>query len=260
MKLTFIGTGSAFTTGKGNYHSNMLLTTPKGKNLLIDCGSDARLALDELGKSFRDITDVYISHLHADHIGGLEWLAFNTKFDSSCKKPNLYLCDVFEKRLWENSLSGGLSSLETEIATLDTYFNVHAIKENSSFKWQHINFKLVRLTHITSGFANMPSFGLIFKVDGINVFITTDSQLHPDQMNEFYKEADIIFHDCETNDSRSQVHAHYSELVKLPLKIKNKMWLYHYNPTDLPNAKKDGFRGFVKKGQCFDFKNPKTLK
>jgi hypothetical protein len=37
------------------------------------------------------------------------------------------------------------------------------------------------------------------------------------------------------------------------------MWLYHYNPGHLPDARADGFRGFVKKGQVFDFANPATL-
>ena len=29
------------------------------------------------------------------------------------------------------------------------------------------------------------------------------------------------------------------------------MWLMHYNDGDLPDAKKDGFKGFVKQGQEF---------
>jgi hypothetical protein len=71
--------------------------------------------------------------------------------------------------------------------------------------------------------------------------------------------ADIIFHDCETASVKSGVHAHYTELLTLSETIRNKIWLYHYNPGALPDAKKDGFRGFVKKGQCFDFNDPTTL-
>ena len=71
MRLIFLGTGSAFTLE--NYQSNMLVEAQEGL-LLIDCGGDARHSLARRGWTALDITDIYISHLHADHIGGLEWL------------------------------------------------------------------------------------------------------------------------------------------------------------------------------------------
>src|SRR5215813_8474415 len=71
MKLTFIGTGSAFTMD--NFQSNMLLED-SGKRLLIDAGGDVRFALAKVGLGAKDIDALYISHLHADHIGGIEWL------------------------------------------------------------------------------------------------------------------------------------------------------------------------------------------
>lgn len=259
MKLTFLGTGSAFTVGAQNYHSNMLLEDKNKKRLLIDCGSDARLSLNEQGLSYQDIHDVYISHLHADHAGGLEWLAFSTKFDSTCKKPNLYLCKRIVSDLWNKVLSGGLSSLPGEVANLAAYFNVHPIKENSFFVWHNLEIHIVQTVHVVSGFSVMPSYGLFFTVNNVTVFITTDTQFAPHQITELYKKADIIFQDCETLTKNSTVHATYKELLTLDKDIRNKMWLYHYNPGKLPDAKKDGFRGFVKKGQCFDFENPKTL-
>ncbi len=253
MKLTFIGSGSAFTVGANNYHSNMLLTNNDGQNLLIDCGSDARLALQELGLTYADINDVYISHLHADHVGGLEWLAFTHKFDPKCSKPNLYLCDKLVKKLWNHVLSGGLCSLQVEEATLHSYFNVNAIEENGNFNWQNLEFRIVQSVHFLSGFTIMPSYGLLFTLNGTRIFITTDTQFAPNQIMDFYKLADIIFHDCETTPYRSRVHAHYEELKTLPEELKKKMWLYHYNPGKLPSPQKDGFQGFVKKGQVFEF-------
>lgn len=65
MKLIFIGSGSAFTVGADNYQSNRILEDDSSKKLLVDCGSDARFALHELGLSYKDIEAVYISHLHS---------------------------------------------------------------------------------------------------------------------------------------------------------------------------------------------------
>ena len=80
LKITFLGSGSAFTVDGDNYQSNLLLEKDKD-TLLIDAGGDLRFSLSEQGFSHRDIRNVYISHLHADHIGGMEWLAMNTYFD-----------------------------------------------------------------------------------------------------------------------------------------------------------------------------------
>lgn len=253
MKLTFAGAGSAFSVDANNYHSNILLETDENK-LLIDCGSDARWSLNELGLSYRDIHSVYISHLHADHVGGLEWLALSNKFDPAGHKPNLYLCEKLVHILWNQVLSGGLNTLQTETATLSTYFCVHPVPDSGSFTWQNIEFRLVQTLHIVAGFTFMPSYGLIFTVNDFTVFITTDTQFCPHQLRDIYNIADLIFHDCETTPHKSTVHAHYDELMTLSDSIKSKMWLYHYNPGSLPNAVKDGFQGFVKKGQSFVLK------
>src|SRR5918998_2468850 len=124
MKLIFLGSGSAFTVGDGNFQSNMLLVNEQGNKLLIDCGSDIRFSLYAAGFSHLDITDIYISHLHADHAGGLEYIGFSTKFDPRCQKPNLYLNKELVNELWHGTLSGGMSSIEGKIADINTYFKV----------------------------------------------------------------------------------------------------------------------------------------
>ncbi len=253
IKLTFLGTGSAFTLGEGNFQSNMLLESSRGRKMLVDCGMDARFSLHELGYSHKDIDDVYISHLHADHAGGLEWLAFSSYFNQHQKKISLYIHESLVTPLWNNVLSGGLSSLEGKIATLDSYFDVHAVPMNISFFWEGIEFQLIQTIHVMSGFTIIPCFGLYFSTGEHEVYVTTDTRFAPHQIMKFYKSASIIFQDCETAKIESGVHATFDQLVSLPEEIRKKMWLYHYNPGPLPDAKKKGFLGFVKKGQSFEF-------
>lgn len=260
MKLTFIGAGCAFTVGDGNYHSNMVLEADSHKKLLIDCGSDARLSLYEQGFSPNDLHDVYISHLHADHIGGLEWLVFKSKYNSNgAYKPCLHLSDQLVNDLWNRALSAALNPSQDPSINLSTFFEVDAI-DHDVFEWEGTLFHLFPTLHITVNSWRMPSYGLWFQANQVTVLITTDTQFYLDGMLEFYHKCDIIFQDCETSANKSGVHAHYTELNLLNPAIKSKMWLYHYHPGPLPNAKEDGFRGFVKKGQCFDLKNEETLK
>lgn len=253
MKLVFLGTGSSLSPTKDNYHANMIVDNGAGKRLLIDCGSDARFSLFEQGYSYKDVNAVYISHLHADHVGGLEWLAFSTYFDPDCPKPTLFISETLVSDLWHKVLAGGLSSLADIEANLATYFNIVAIPENNTFEWESITFELVQTVHVMNGFCLAPSFGLFFRIGKHHLFITTDTQLTLNSLEKFYKRADFIFHDCEILPHKTGVHAHYSELLTLNPDYKKKMWLYHYQPIALPNAKKDGFQGFVLKGQTFTF-------
>jgi ribonuclease BN (tRNA processing enzyme) len=252
MKLIFLGSGSAFTIGADNFQSNMLLVSDRGNKLLIDCGSDIRFSLHAAGFGHLDITDIYISHLHADHAGGLEYIGFSTKFDPRCNRPNLYLSKDLASELWDRTLSGGMRSIEGDIADLETFFEVHSIGRTGYFTWEGIEFNLVRVVHVNNGYFIMPAYGLFFEVSGVKVLLTTDTQLCLDELGEYYERADIIFQDCETSRFPSSIHAHYQKLLALPERIRNKMWLYHYQPGPLPDAKKDGFCGFVKRGQTFE--------
>lgn len=253
LKMTFLGAGSAFTVGPENYHSNILFEL-ENDTLLLDAGSDVRHSLREKNRTYLDIKNVYISHLHGDHTGGLEWLALTTHFDPNyVDKPNLYAKEKIINELWNKSLSGGLSTLPDVHASIESFFNTKPIKENEGFIWHSIQFNLVKTIHYYSDHELMPSYGLIFTYNKTRVLFTSDTQNTPDRLLPFYEEADIIFHDCETSKIKSTVHSHYSELVLLPEHLKKKIWLYHYNPGTLPDAKKDGFLGFVVKGQSFLF-------
>ncbi len=253
MKCVFLGSGSAFTVGADNFHSNILLVSDRDTKFLIDCGSDIRFSLYVAGYSYADITDIYISHSHADHAGGLEYMGLNTKFDPRCDRPNLYLSKDLASEIWDRTLSGGMRSVSGEILSLESFFNVHPINLHGHFEWEGIRFTLVKVVHVDNGFFVIPSYGLFFEVDGVKVFVTTDAKLFKDDNLKLYDQADIIFQDCETTPFPSTVHAHYNELLGLPLEIRRKMWLYHYQPGPLPDAEHDGFQGFVKRGQIFDF-------
>lgn len=249
MKIKFLGSGSAFTLN--NWQSNILLEHG-GRKLLIDCGSDIRFSLREAGLSYKDITDIYISHLHADHVGGLEYIGFARRFDPTCQKPNIYISRDIAGDLWGRTLSGGMRSLQGEIADIDSYFEMHRVSKNSCFEWAGVSFRLIQTVHIMDGFSIISSYGLMFEQDGQKIFFTTDSQFCPKQVLDFYKIADWVFQDCETAPYMSGVHAHYEELKTLAPEIKNKMFLYHYQDGKLPNEADDGFLGFVLKGAEFD--------
>ena len=71
MKITVVGCGNAFSDD--NFNQSFLLEED-GRKMLIDCGYQVPLALRVNRIDLREINDIYVSHLHADHIGGNEFI------------------------------------------------------------------------------------------------------------------------------------------------------------------------------------------
>jgi hypothetical protein len=221
MKVTTIGCGNAFS----NKSFNQSFVLQEGeRKLLIDCGMQTPKALVEAGYKPTDIDDIYISHLHSDHVGGLEYFAFlrydwvkrPRKWDeylTTCsdfdkfpagdpkKKyaPRLIANEQLLKDLWDKTLRGGLESMEGFVATLDTFFEPCPVEPNKPFNWMGWQIDLIQQIHIMSGSVIMPSFGIMLSKPGHKtIYFVTDSQhCSPRQMEEFYRRADIIIQDCE---------------------------------------------------------------
>lgn len=275
MHFHFLGTGSAFTLQ--NKQTNFFIRAG-GKRLLVDCGSDIRQSLAELGYTYRDLDAVYISHQHADHIGGLEWLAFLTFFDPSCSPLPLYIAQDID--LWNDHLKESLKYLVGRVAQRSEFFNwqemvipatIDVDATPDVFQLGHLTFELVPLWHVVGEIKEpgygMRSFGLrISGPEEPNVFWTSDTIYDPASLREHYEWAEYILHDCETTMTgetlvnsyavKSRVHPHFYDLVNLPPEIKSKMFLLHYQDNILGppgcikprwrlEAKKNGFHGFI---------------
>lgn len=263
--------GSAFNTTRLG-QTNAIIEDEDGRCLLIDCGSDCRHMLDRRGYTVDQIDAVYISHLHADHVGGMEWLAFSTYFNPKLGRPKLFANHRLMHDLWDRSLRGGLESVQKKVCNLTDYFDTQPIYANQSFMWGGAEFTLVQTVHVMNGMEIVYSYGLMIdacpgmgvlsrtalhkKGQVTRVFYTADTQFAPRQLVDFYADADVIFHDCETTQFRSNVHAHYDDLKTLPDKTREDMYLMHYSyieGTDLAvKADDDGFAGFVSPGDHWE--------
>jgi len=259
VKMTFLGSGSAFVTHHENYHSNIFIEFNDGSSLLYDCGTTINDALYDAKIPVEDITDIFISHKHYDHCGGLEYIGFRTKF-GGLPRPRLHLKkDVYEG-LWENYLSGSMSGGGQ--FKFEDFFDIYIVDKYMCFPTYHPReIYPVKMKHTHD---NVPAYGLYFKrpdpIEGKpsapSILITGDCQFDYERMKGLYVHSDIIFHDCHIRPvlDKDSVHAQFDELKKLPTEFKNKMWLYHYKDLkfgDKTIARNEGFKGFVKRGEVF---------
>jgi len=228
MNITFVGTGSAFTMR--NFQTNTLIER-NGKKLLIDTGSDIRFSLRDIGMNYLNIDAVYITHLHADHIGGAEYLAFCNYFDPRAKKKiALYANFSLIQDMWNHTLQGGLASIQVKQMRLEDYFDVNPVLPNCGFEWEGIRFDIVQSVHIMNKFSIVPTYGLMITDpdSGMVIYYTGDTQFNPNQIMDFYKQADLIIQDCETYSFKSGVHANFTDIITLDDQILRKMILVHY--------------------------------
>ncbi|HEY5813395.1 MAG TPA: ribonuclease Z [Terrimicrobiaceae bacterium] len=70
--VTFLGTGPG-DVAAGRFQSSILLEAG-GKQMLLDAGEPCTAQLLEIGFSIPDLDAVWITHAHADHVGGLSLL------------------------------------------------------------------------------------------------------------------------------------------------------------------------------------------
>lgn len=251
MNIKFLGVGSAFTTAK-YYQSNLLVTSDSGKRMLLDCGTDIRFSLSEAGLGPFDVDAVYLSHQHADHLGGIEFLCYATFFSPEFKYPKLFGEAELLQTAWDHSLSGGLSCVDDKARGLSDFFRPMPQEPEGSFVWEGITFTLVPMPHVVTEVCALYSYGLKIQApSGKSAFFSTDAVFQPERLAQLAQEVDLIWHDSETSGHATGVHAHYTELKTLPEAIKAKTWLYHYQPDPSFDPKQDGFLGFVSKGQAF---------
>lgn len=283
LTLTFLGVGSAFA--KRNHQSNALVevwnappseSTSPQETLLIDFGAAAPTALHQLKEepgfeylrngdriNYQALRKVFISHLHADHIGGLEEMAWmnilHGPIESTGKpfKPQLLSPIRVLRDLWDTSLKGGLSICQGRYALLQDYFFVKALRTNDPcggsfrlgggyvirpFETDHLS--------VTQKF-DWPSYGLEI-VDAAteeSVFFSGDTRFDPETHLGRMERAKICFQDVQLEASPMPVHALLDELLTLPAAIRAKMFLYHYGDVwDDPRfaAVEREFAGFAR--------------
>jgi len=244
--LQWLGVGSGLNLSLGN--TSFFLRSDGPRVLLIDCGFTVPAAVQAAGV-LPLVTDVIITHLHADHIGGLETFAFahyHLHGHRGAKRPVLHVpSDDMAHDLWEHSLSagmryGGNDDNPSFLATLDEYFDVrtgvnvavHGLPAATLRPTKHV--------------PEMENYCVQFDN---GVYYSGDSSDLPPV------DAKLIFQDVHFNHAfPDEVHAAYETLRdKLPADARARTWLVHLgNGWDRVAAKEDGFAGLVQTGQVFE--------
>jgi ribonuclease BN (tRNA processing enzyme) len=272
LRVVFIGVGSAFA--KRRRQSNILVIQGD-HHVLIDCGTQGPLALNDIGLSVQDVNCYLPTHSHADHIGGFEEIMLMNRYSFPSSRPKLIILRDYQDLLWSKSLSGGAEYCEVDQGRslqITDFFDILRPSPIEAyglkcwvFQYGPIELLLIRTRHFPDSALNADESQWCSGVF-INkkVWISGDTMFDQEYPERFSKEAEVMFHDCQL--FQGGVHASYQELMTLPRDVRQKMYLYHFGDNwDTPekwiqNTDKftgdplqDGFLGWAQQQEAYDF-------
>jgi len=224
MKLYVLGVGDTFTE-KHNTHS--LLVEADGFRLAIDCPDSYRRVLrqarDKNGATALDlfgIDDFLVTHVHGDHVNGLEGVGYFKHFAQK-KRAGLHTLAAVKEPLWSERLAAPMSRLwnGTDFRSLafDDYFAWSALSLDAETRIGPFGVRARVTKH------HVPTSALLLSHGGRTLGISSDTAFDP-SLVEWLAEADLVVH--ETN--YGPAHTAYADLVGCADDVKKKMRLIHY--------------------------------
>ncbi len=254
MEITPIGVGDAFA--KTLFQTNFLVTPGDGEPFLVDCGHTCSRALQALGRELRSVPRVVLSHLHGDHIGGLEELGFLGYFAWE-RRPELYVPEGLVPWLWPHALEAGMGQRLRARgggffeAGLETYFALTPLPGREPFSLGSVRITPFPTPHVPG----RPSWG--FRLDdratGGSVLLTCDTRFHARNLEVYGRGVDAVFHDCQLASNGAHIHACLDELLTLPEAWQERVLLVHYGDDWQAYRGRTGRMRFAAQGEPYRF-------
>ena len=240
LRLQFIGTGDS--EAMKFYNTNLLLEHDE-RRLLIDCGWTAKQALHDVGLGITDIEAIFITHVHGDHVFGLERFGFESRYVHDGYRIKLFVPEAVLPFLWDECLKGSMGYSSDGENTLDDFFEVCVVQD--VFTWQGLEFMLFPTTH-TYG---KPSFGIRLPH---RFTFTSDTNVIAD-FASLVEDDLYIFHDSYVAGNFHPAHATLQEMrTAYAPELLKRIYLVHYDDAIMEHQSKlQGFAGWVRQGECF---------
>lgn len=218
-----LGVGDAFS----EVHPPSALVVASGGFLLgIDCPDRYRAVLrwagERSGQALRleELDHLLITHVHGDHMNGLEGVAFFKRFVQG-RRVQLVASPEVRAALWEERLKASMGALwdgrRFQSMGFDDYFEHLPLGWAGETAVGPFRIRTKRTRH------HVPTSALLIEAGGHTLGYSSDTAFDP-ELIAFLEPAELIVH--ETN--HGPAHTPYEALAALPAELRARMRLIHY--------------------------------
>lgn len=187
-RVIFLGTAAALPTGDRGSTALALVGDPSQPGLLIDCGDGVYRALVRAEVGPDAISDLFITHAHIDHLGGLPSLI--ESFRLAGRRRPLRIFALPETMAVAKKL---LDTFAFEL-TLESWpfaVSLNTVDEESQLSFLGVPARLYRMAH------SIPSAGLRLELASGPLAYTCDTEPNP-AIATLAKQARVLITECTT--------------------------------------------------------------
>lgn len=224
FRLVTLGVGDAFSRRS---YSSCLALEAEGSWLLIDCPHPIRKIMCEASRStgleldLPSISAVVLTHLHADHVSGLEGVALYNRFLLGHTTRLLAHPSVSEQ-LWDGHLSAGMRWVVREPGQapaerfFEDFFDLIPLSETAAVQLGPFAVRCRPTLH------SVPTTALFIEAAGRSLGYSADTAFDPGLI-AWLAAADLIVHEADGGF----LHTPYEQLARLPAAVQSKLRLIH---------------------------------
>jgi ribonuclease BN (tRNA processing enzyme) len=223
LRVLVLGVGDAFSA---QHYSTCLALEAECRWLLIDCPHPIRKMMREaslragVGLDLDQVEAVALTHLHADHVSGLEGLGFFSHFVLGRRARIAAHPDV-ARRLWDGHLAAGMERLVdgdrgSTQKHLEDFFELTSLSESEPTGVGPFTVECRSTLH------HLPTTAFRIRAGGRCIGYSADTQFDP-ALISWLAESDLVVHEAGLG-----IHASPERLAELPLGLRRKMRLAHY--------------------------------
>jgi ribonuclease BN (tRNA processing enzyme) len=231
LELLPLGVGDAFSAV---HYSSSYALRADGRWLLVDCPHPIRKMMreasvrSEVALDIDDVAAVVLTHLHADHVSGVEDLGFFSYFVLG-RRARIAVHPQVATRLWEGHLAAGMEWLRAPDGTrtektLDDYFELVPLDETRPVQIGQFQIECRRTRH------HVPTTALRVRAAGRAIGFSADTTFDPDLI-AWLAAADLVVHETGFG-----IHTPLDRLAELPEETRSRMRLAHFPDALDPSA------------------------
>jgi ribonuclease BN (tRNA processing enzyme) len=225
MRLQFVGCGDAF--GSGGRFNTCLHLTGRDTNILIDCGASSLVAMNKLAIRRNDIDAIFLTHFHADHVGGIPFFLLEANYVSKRKRPLTIAGPPSLKDRFGGIMEigfAGTKELKFKFPLRLTEFDIGKSCKAAGVK--------VTPFHVVHDDRAGPCVGLRFEIEGKVIAYSGDTEWN-DALIDIGRKADLFICEAYTRDKPVATHMALSLLERHLGQIRPKRLILTHMSEDM---------------------------